>query len=68
MMTAALLLLMAYELVGETAHEWIGTGMFLLFILHHFLNRKWIKNLTRGRYTLLRMGYLLSREETFRPI
>ena len=38
-MTLALLLLMAYGLVGEAAHEWIGTGMFLLFLLHHFFNR-----------------------------
>lgn len=29
-MTAALLLLMAYELVGQAAHEWIGIGMFVL--------------------------------------
>jgi len=31
-MTAALLLLMAYELVGQAAHEWIGIGMFVLFV------------------------------------
>ena len=32
-MTAALLLLMAYGLVGEAAHEWIGMGMFALFVV-----------------------------------
>lgn len=26
-MTAALLLLMAYELIGQAVHEWIGIGM-----------------------------------------
>lgn len=31
LMTIALLLLMPYEMIGEAAHEWIGTGMFLLF-------------------------------------
>ena len=41
-MTIALLLLMAYSLVGEAAHEWIGMAMLALFILHHALNRKWI--------------------------
>ena len=41
LMTAALLFLMPYELVGRVAHEWIGTEIFLLFILHHILNRKW---------------------------
>ena len=33
-MTAALLLLMGFEMVGEAAHEWIGVAMFLLLILH----------------------------------
>ncbi|MDO4380310.1 MAG: DUF4405 domain-containing protein [Clostridia bacterium] len=40
-MTVSLLLLMAYGLVGEKAHEWLGIGMFVLFVLHHILNRKW---------------------------
>lgn len=54
-MTAALLLLMAYELIGQAAHEWIGIGMFVLFVLHHILNGKWSKNLLKGRYTALRI-------------
>lgn len=53
-MTIALLLLMAYSLVGEAAHEWIGMAMLALFILHHALNRKWIGAVSRGRYTRLR--------------
>lgn len=56
LMSAVLLLLMAYELIGgQAVHEWIGMGMFALFILHHILNRKWIKNLFRGKYTALRV-------------
>lgn len=55
-MTAALFLLMAYELVGQAAHEWIGMGMFLLFILHHILNRSWSRNLFHGRYTPFRVA------------
>lgn len=47
-MTIALLLLMAYSLVGEAAHEWIGMAMLALFILHHALNRKWIGAVSRG--------------------
>ena len=31
---------MPYELVGETAHEWIGVGMLVVLIIHHILNRK----------------------------
>lgn len=49
-MTVALLLLMAYELVGQAAHEWIGIGMFDLFILHHILNGSWSRNILKGRY------------------
>lgn len=31
-MTILLLFLMARQLIGDTAHEWIGAGMFLLWI------------------------------------
>lgn len=54
-MTIALLLLMAYELIGQAAHEWIGIGMFVLFVLHHILNEKWSRNLMEGQYTSLRI-------------
>ena len=54
-MTVILLLLMAYSLVGEVAHEWLGTGMFALFVLHHVLNYKWICSLFKGRYTPYRI-------------
>ncbi|MCI9458610.1 MAG: DUF4405 domain-containing protein [Oscillospiraceae bacterium] len=51
LMSIALLLLMAYELIGQTTHEVIGTAMFLLFILHHALNQSWGWNILKGRYT-----------------
>lgn len=54
-MTIALLFLMPYELVGQAAHEWIGIGIFVLFIIHHVLNGKWSRNLRRGKYTPLRV-------------
>ncbi|MBO7372763.1 MAG: DUF4405 domain-containing protein [Oscillospiraceae bacterium] len=53
-MTVILLLLMGYSRVGEEAHEWLGIGMTVLFVLHHSLNRKWIAALFRGRYTAFR--------------
>lgn len=34
-MTVLLLLLMAYELIGSSLHEWIGLAMFVLFVCHH---------------------------------
>ena len=54
-MTALLMLLMVFERVGQAAHEWIGIGIFLLFILHHILNRNWSKNLFRGNYSPIRI-------------
>lgn len=55
LMTALLLLLMAYSLVGEKVHEWLGIGMFVLFILHHVLNNNWSRNLLKGKYTPFRI-------------
>lgn len=54
-MTGLLLALTASQLIGEVAHEWIGAGMFVLFITHHILNWKWLKNLSKGRYTAFRI-------------
>ena len=50
-MTAALLFLMGYQFWSDTAHEWAGAGMFVLFIAHHILNRGWYKALFKGKYT-----------------
>lgn len=55
LMTVILLLLMSYSLVGEAVHEWLGIGIFVLFILHHILNRRWSQNLLNGKYTLYRI-------------
>ena len=63
LMTATLLLLMSYSLVygsnpavGEAVHEWLGVGMFVLFVLHHFLNRKWSHSVFKGKYTPYRVA------------
>ena len=53
-MTVILPVLMAYSLVGETLHEWIGVTMFLLFILHHAWNARWYKSLGKGRHSAVR--------------
>ena len=58
-MTVVLLLLMTYELVGQAAHEWLGIGMFVLFVIHHILNRRWSGNLLRGHYTPMRIWQTL---------
>lgn len=54
-MIMMLLLLMTYEIIGQEAHEWIGMGMFVLFILHHILNNKWSRNILKGKYTAIRI-------------
>ncbi len=54
-LAVGLLLLMAYELIGEATHEWVGIGMLLLFILHHILNWNWISHLPKGSYTAYRI-------------
>lgn len=54
-MTVLLLLLMAYHLTGEAAHEWIGAGMLILFIAHNLLNRGWYTALFKGRYSAYRI-------------
>lgn len=55
LMTAGLLLLMSYSLLGEAAHEWVGTAMFALFVTHHILNGKWQRSLFKGKYGAFRI-------------
>lgn len=55
LMTLALLFLMGYQFWGEAAHEWIGAGMFLLFIAHHSLNGHWYRSLFKGKYNTVRI-------------
>ena len=54
-MVVLLPVLMAYSLVGEAFHEVAGTLMLALFLLHHWLNRAWLKGLFRGRHTARRV-------------
>lgn len=58
-MTIALLFLMGYQFWGEVPHEWIGTGMFILFITHHILNGHWHKALLKGKYSTMRIFMLV---------
>ena len=58
-LTGVLLFLMGYQFWGEAAHEWAGAGMFVLFILHHILNRGWYKTLFKGKYSPARIFQLI---------
>lgn len=55
-MTGCLLFLMAYQVTGETLHEWIGIGMTVLVIVHQILNRKWYSAVFKGKYNPYRIN------------
>lgn len=55
LMTVLLLFLMAYQVTGEAAHEWLGIGMTVLVILHQILNRRWYAALFKGKYNPYRI-------------
>lgn len=46
--------LMAEILTGQEFHEWLGTAMAVVLLLHHLLNINWLKNIGKGNYTPLR--------------
>ena len=50
LMSVVLLLLMAYQVVGDYLHEIFGTAMLVLFLMHHILNFQWYKGLLKGKY------------------
>ncbi len=54
-MTVLLLFLMAYQVTGEVAHEWIGMGMTLLVVIHQILNRRWYGAVFKGTYNAHRI-------------
>lgn len=54
LMTGSLLGLMAYSLLGEEIHEWLGIMMFFFAILHKLLNRSWVCGLRKGRWNRYR--------------
>lgn len=54
-MTVCLLFLMAYQVTGETLHEWIGIGMTVLVIVHQILNHKWYSAVFKGKYNQYRI-------------
>jgi len=53
-MTVLLLMQMAYQVMGEAAHEYLGMGMTALVIVHQILNRRWYGAAFKGKYTAYR--------------
>ena len=55
LMTALMFILMGMHLTGQMWHEIAGTALFVLFVVHHILNRAWIKAIPKGKYSALRV-------------
>ena len=54
-MTLILIPLMAYQVTGETMHEWLGVSMVTIVIVHQVLNRKWYVGIFKGNYNSYRI-------------
>ena len=55
LMTIALMLLMSKQITEQSGHEYIGIIMFVLFIIHQYLNRRWYTALFKGKYNANRI-------------
>lgn len=55
LLTVLLLCLMAYQVTGETLHEFGGIAMTVLLIVHHILNFRWYQSLFKGKYNAYRV-------------
>lgn len=55
LMTILLMCLMAFQVTGEMAHEWIGIMMVITVIVHQILNIKWYSAIFKGKYNLYRI-------------
>ena len=52
--TALLFFLCGSQFWGQAAHEWAGTIMLALLILHTLFNLNWYKDLFTGNYPAVR--------------
>ena len=46
---------MAYNFTGNMFHELIGISLFILFIVHNILNRRWYQTIFRGKMNVRRI-------------
>jgi hypothetical protein len=49
-MTVFLLCALAYRIIGDVAHEWIGIAMTALFVAHNAVNWRWYRGIFTGKY------------------
>ncbi len=55
-MSLLLLFLTAFQVTGDSVHEWLGISMSVLLIIHNILNRKWYKSVFKGKYSPYRIA------------
>ena len=55
LMTVLLFILMGMHFTGQMWHEISGTACFVVFIIHHILNRRWIAGISKGKYPASRV-------------
>lgn len=60
LMTLLLFAVMAYPITGEMIHKQLGAGMFVLFFLHHLLNWRWYRAITKGKYSAVRWVHFIN--------
>jgi len=54
-MTALMLVEMAYKFTGNMVHELVGISLFVLFIIHNILNRRWYQTIFSGKMNVRRI-------------
>lgn len=52
-------ILMLNQATGIMAHEILGASVFILFLIHHILNRNFYRTMWKGNYTKLRIAFLV---------
>jgi len=53
-MTVLLLFALAYRIIGDAAHEWVGVSLCVLFVANNIINRRWWAGIVRGKYNTRR--------------
>lgn len=59
-MTVIFLFQMSNRFTGNAVHEVLGIILFLLFIVHNILNKKWYQSAFKGKYNLYRTMNLIT--------
>ena len=54
LLTLALMLQMSMQITEQVGHEYSGIFMFILFLIHQYLNRRWYGALLKGKYNAAR--------------